>query len=334
MNTTDLITTTRESAGIGDAAAYIDYTDARMLRELNDKLATVFEDIVTKSRSGYWLQSTTQNTVAGRALYRIPARAVVGGLETIEIATSSGGALYEIPQIPAADVGFYEGQPGRTGQPVVYAVLGDQVKLIPAPSSAVSLRMYYYIRPSQLVPQQSSSTGGTVRGRVTAVDTTLRTVTVAVLPFDQSLAVPAAIQSGQAVDIVHRDGWHELSMVSAVCTVAGGGPYTITLGTSTISGANEDMNRIEVGDYVRAADQTDWPCLPDDFHRCLCDATAVKILIELHLSEKSDMLAANNGNDLVRFKSLLYPRVKASPKQVGIMRRSRGGPFPYGRFYG
>lgn len=326
MNTTELITTTRESAGIGDAAAYIDYTDARMLRELQDKLCTVFEDMVTKARSGYWLQSKLYTTTAGRAKYRIPPRAVVGGLESIAIATNSGGALYEIQQIPAEDIQDYEGTPGRTGQPVVYAVVGDQIQFIPIPPSPISFKFLYYIRPSKLVPQQSSSTGGTVRGQVTAVNTTARTITVNALPFDQNLAVPAAITSGlQTIDVVHADGWHELSLVGATQTIAG---LIFTVG------GTDDMSLIEVGDFVRVADQTDWPCLPDDFHRCLCDATAVKILIELHLNEKSDVLAGNNGNDLVRFKSLLYPRVKSAPKQIGIMRRSRGGPWPFGRVWG
>lgn len=328
MNTTELITTTRESAGIGDAAAYTDFTEDRMLRELNNKLHTVFEDLVTKARSGYWIQAKTYTATVGRAKYRIPPRSVVGGLESIEINNGTSNVFYEIPQIPVSDIGEYEGTPGRTGLPVVYAVVGDQIQFIPAPSSAIEFRFYYYIRPSRLMPQQSSSTGGTVRGRVTAIDTALRTVTVSVLPYDMSLAVPAAIQSGQAVDIVHRNGWHELSLVESTCTIVGAGPYTITLGGS------DSMEAIEIGDYVRASDQTDWPCLPDDFHRCLCDATAVKILIELHLGEKAEMLASNNGNDIVRFKSLLYPRVKSAPKQVGIMRRSRGGPWPFGRVWG
>lgn len=328
MNTTDLITAVRESATIGTAAQYQDYDDARMLRELNDKLCTVFEDLVTKSRSGYWLHTKLQNTVAGRAKYRIPPRAVVGGLESIEIATTSGGALYEIPEIPASDIGFYEGQPGRTGQPVCYAVVGDQVTLVPAPASAISFKMYYYARPSKLVTQQSTTLGGgTVRGQVTSItNIALRQVTVNAIPFDMSLAVPAAMTSGsQSIDIVHSDGWHELSVIDNTQTFAGN---VITIG------GTDDLSEIELGDFVRVADQTDWPCLPDDFHRCLADAAAVKILIELHLGEKSEMLAANNGNDLTRFRSLLYPRVKAAPKQVGIMRRSRGSAFPYGRIYG
>lgn len=326
MNTTELITTTRESAGIGDAAAYIDYTDARMLRELNDKLSTVFEDMVTKARSGYWIQSSTYSATVGRAKYRIPHRSVVGGLESLEINDSTSNSFYEIPQIPVADIGAYEGFTGRTGLPVVYAVVGDQIQFIPAPSSVIQYKFYYYIRPSQLVASQNAQSG-TDRGRITSIAAIgSRQVTVNAIPFDQNLTVPAAITSGsQSIDIVHPNGWHELSLVGATQTYAGN---VITIG------GTDSLEAIEVGDYVRVAEQTDWPCLPGDFHRCLCDATAVKILIELHLNEKSEMLGQNNGNDLVRFKSLLYPRIKSAPKQVGIMRRARGGAWPYGRVWG
>lgn len=327
MNTLELETAARESAAIGDAAQYQDYTQARMLRELTDKLRTTFEDPVTKSRSGYWLHEKTFTATIGKNRYRIPARAVVGGLESIAItATTSGGVFYEIDQIPVNDMQVYEGQTGRQGQPIVYAVIGDQIELIPTPSTAISIKFTYYIRPSQLVPQQSSTIGGTVRGQVTLVNTTTRAVTVNALPFDQNLAVPAAITSAvQQIDIVHPDGWHELSLVGATQTIAG---LIFTVG------GTDDMTDIEVGDFVRVADQTDWPCLPDDFHRSLCDVAAVKILLELHLSEKAASIAESVGNDIARFKSLLYPRVKSAPKQVGIMRRARGGSFPYGRYFG
>lgn len=329
MNTTELETVCRESAAIGDAAQYPDYTQARMLRELNDKLRTAFEDLVTKSRSGYWLHEKVFSSTIGKNRYRIPPRAVVGGLESVQISTTVGGPFYKLDEVPVSSLQNFEGQPGTQGQPIVYAVIGDQVELVPTPSTVFSAKFTYYIRPSQMVPQQSSTTGGVVRGLITNVNPTARTVSVAVLPFDQSLAVPAAITTAvQSVDIVHPNGWHELSLVEATQTIAGGGPFTITMG------GTDSMEDVEVGDYVRVADQTDWPCLPDDFHRPLADVTAVKILIELHLSEKAASLAENVNNDITRFRSLLYPRVKASPKQVGIMRRSRGGTFPYGRIYG
>lgn len=326
MNSTECDAAIRASAYIGDVGKYPEYTAQRLLTELNNKQQSVFEDIVVKARAGYWVHDIVINTTAGKNRYRIPSRSVVGGLEKVEVATVVGGPFYKLDEVPISIAQNYEGNPGRTGNPVVYCIFGDQVELIPAPSVVVPLRLTYYARPSVIWPQQSSTIGGTVRGQVTVVNVNTRQVTVAVLPFDQSLAVPAPIVTTQRIDIVHPNGWHELSMIDQPQTLAGGGPFVFTIG------GTDDMGDIEIGDFVRVADQTDWPTLPDDFHRPLCDTAAIKILIEQNLTEKAAVLADNNGNDIIRFKSLLEPRVKAEPKQIGIMRRSRGG-WSNGRIY-
>jgi hypothetical protein len=133
--------------------------------------------------------------------------------------------------------------------------------------------------------------------------------------------VPAAINNfTPSIDIVHPDGWHELSYISGVPVVTN--PTNIQIpGT-------DYLGDIAVGDFVRAGEQTDWPCLPDDFHRCLADVAAIKILYELNLLDKAQALEATVGNDLQRFRSLLLPRVKADPKVIPIIRRSRGYGYP------
>lgn len=333
MNTTELETAVRESAGLGDASAYPDLTAARIYRELNDKLRTVFEDMVTKSRSGYWLHEFIFSTTIGRNRYRIPHRSVVGGLEAIQVAQAVGQPFYKIEQVPAQNLPQYEGAPGTGGPPIVYAVIGDQIEIVQTPTSVYPIKFIYYARPSQLYAPQNNTplTGGTDRGRITTTSTVFPDLTVNTLPFDMSLAVPAVIVatavSGKTVDIVKPNGWHELSMIGNNISINSPTSVTISSPTGAAIPAS-DLIDVEVGDYIRISDQTDWPCLPVDFHRCLADTAAIKILLELHLTEKSDAIAANNGNDLARFRALLYPRVKNAPKQVGIMRRSRGsGPY-------
>jgi len=319
MNTTELLTALRFTAWIGDASAYTAYTDARLLLELDDKQNSVFGDLVIKARNGYWAKQIVTTTTVGRGRYRIPYRAVVGGLEKIEVSDSTGGNYYRLKEVPESEAQLYAGAiSGNPGQPVVYTIEGDQIVMMPTPSAIVPLRFTYYLRPSRLVPQQSTTLGGgVVRGLVTGVNTTLRTITVAVLPFDQSLAVPAAITSAlQLIDVVHPNGWHELSLVNAPQTIAGVGPFTITVGGTA------DMSDIEVGDFVRAAEQTDWPCLPDDYHRALADVSAIKVMIEQ--SRPTDNVESNVGNDLVRFRSLLLPRVKAEPKTIPVSLKTRG----------
>lgn len=326
MRSDELLTAARFSAWIGDANAYTDFTDARVLLELNDKLQTVFEDIVVKSRAGYWLHEYIYTTISGDADYRIPPRSVVGGLEKVEIASVSTGPYTKLSEIPSSEAQLYRStQIGGSDTPYVFTVVGDLVEVIPTPPAGYLLKLTYYIRPSRLQTSQSSTQGGAAvdRGRITAVNTAARTVTVNVLPFDYSLTSPAAITSGTStLDVVHPDGWHELSYVGATQTLSG---TTITFTDS------QDMTDILVGDYVRVADQTDWPCLPDDFHRCLADTVAIKILVMLALKDKADVLTENVGNDILRFKSLLVPRVKAEPKSVPLMRRSRGYTYPWWR---
>lgn len=307
---------TRKSAFIGDASAYPAYDTNKLLDELNDKLMTVFEDIVVGARNGYWAHEFVYTTVASDSRYRIPPRACVQGLEKVEYATSSAGPWTALDEIPISVAQDYRSQ--TPGDPLVYTFSGDVVDVIPTPPAGNFLKMTYYIRPSRLMPSQSINLlgAGTSRGKITAINTGTRVVTVDVIPFDQSLAVPAAITSGvQKIDIVHADGWHELSLVGATQTFSG---LNITVG------GTDDLGDVVVGDYVRVADQTDWPALPDDFHRCLCDAAAVKILIELSMQAKSDALAINNGNDIMRFKSMIAPRNRSQPKQIPIMRRARG----------
>lgn len=326
MRSDELITAARFSAFIGDANAYTDFSDARILIELNDKLQTAFEDIVVKARAGYWLHEFIY-TATGGSGYRIPPRSVVGGLEKAEIAQGANQPYTKLSEIPVSESQDYRTTQtgGSASSPYVFCVNGDVVDVIPTPPAGYLVKLTYYIRPSRLQTSQCSTQGGAAvdRGRITIVDTTARTVTVNALPFDYSLSTPAQIVSAQqTLDIVHPNGWHELSYVDGTQTIAG---VTITL-TDT-----QDMSDIQIGDYVRVADQTDWPCLPDDFHRCLADTVAIKILIMQSLKDKAALLTENVGNDITRFRSLLLPRVKAEPKSIPLGRRSRGVIYPWWR---
>lgn len=312
MNTTELEQAIRNSAFIGDAAAFTEFTTNRILLEANDKLQTVFNDIVVKARAGYWAHEFIYTVAANDSRYRIPPRAVVQGLEKIECASALTGPWIPLEQVPIAVASYYKAS--TQGTPYVFSVFGDIVDLMPTPAVGTFIKMTYYIRPSRMCPTQTA-------GLITAVNTVARTVTVNSVPVNYANdGTSSAITSGStAIDIVHADGWHELSMVNVTQTLAS---TTFTLG------GTDDMGDILVGDYVRAAGQTDWPCLPDDFHRCLADAVAVKILLEQGLDDKANNLANNNGNDMTRFRSLLLPRVKSQPKAIGIMQRSRGYVYP------
>lgn len=279
MRIDELITETRVKGRLSDTDT--DYTAARIRQELTNALHTVFGHPIIQSKAGAWLKQYGQTTEAGRTRYRIPYRASAGIGESVELQDAAGN----------------------------YQILGDQVVFDSAPS-VTTLRWTFYLRPSLLVEEQATA------GRVTAVSTALRTVTVASVPTNRVTTV--AVASGDVVDIVHPNGWHELSLFNTAATLTGS-VFTFPAGT--------DLTDIEVGDFVRAADQTDWPCIPDDFHETLAVVTAARISRSKGNLNRWQSLMKDAEADLERFADILQPRIKDAREVIvprfGVLRGSR-----------
>jgi hypothetical protein len=311
MRSDELLTALRYSAFIGDAAQAPDYDDARLLYELTDVLKSVFTGMIVDARSGYWLQSSLQTTSTTDARYRIPDRATAGGLETVEFQDASG-KFRRLDQLPEDQAYEYASVGASTGVPLYYVIRGDQLELLPTPSTAAPLRMSYYLRPSRLVQPQSSTLApapnNVVRGRIDAVNVGARTLTVNALPFDQELAAPAAITTAlQLIDVVHPGGSYAPVLVGATQTIAA---LVITVG------GTDSLADIQVGDYVRVAEQAEWPPLPEDYHRLAADIAAIKVMTQLDWPDKAQLLSAATAGDIERFKSLIADRVKSQPEQL------------------
>jgi hypothetical protein len=282
-----------------------DYTTPAILTEAWNVLMSAFVKPVVESRQAYWLKPHDTVLTVGLERYRIPYRAVVSALEKVELLDTSNNARRLI-NISLRDVPDYANQ---SGVPTRYYVQDDVLVLLPTPNSAAyTLRQTYYLRPSVLVAEQSS----TGVGKITAVNAVARTVTTAAIPTDQVTTGP--IGNATLVDIVHPNGSYSLPLVNAAQTVAGAGPYVWTIA------GTQDMRDIAVGDYLRAAEQTDWPCLPLEFHTTLAEAKGD--------AQKASTLAPKVQNDVDRFLALACPRIKESPPilkaRYGVIRQSGG----------
>lgn len=278
-------------------AADDDYPAARIRQELTDCLKQVFGTLITKARAGAWLKQTDVEVEAGKYRYRIPARAFSS--ESVEIVASAGS----------------------------YELIGDQVVFVTQPPTGAFVRFTYYASPSLLTQEQTA-------GLITTHDDVAGTITFATLPVNRVTLASLAV--GDRVDIVHSNGWHELSLIGAtVQALSGAGPYVMTFGSDV------DLSDVENGiDYVRAAEQTDWPCLQSDFHRTLCTLTAARILrFGRGDLQKATQLEAQCGivigqdhaapytGDIARFIDSLEPRVKDAPRVAvprgTLLRRGR-----------
>lgn len=295
MRTDELIAGVREAARISDA--HPDFTDTRLLRELYDAEVTLFGDAMCTGRQGIWLQRYNFQTVAGQAYYRMPRRAAVSNPESIEVLNDNGNRV-----------------------PHDFVMMGDGFELNPTPTAVKSARVNYYLRPSRLIAFQEAVKGEIGSGYITAVDSDARTIEVDEVPDDALLSTPTVITSGSVnVDVVRADGTHDLVMVDASQTLVGT--------TFTITDDLIDMTKIQVGDYLRAADQAEWPQLPQDYHRTLVDATASVVLMSIGNQAKAQQLAAKASADIARLMDQNSPRPRNRPKKAvpkyGVL-RNRG----------
>jgi hypothetical protein len=296
MRIDELVTAVRISGGLPTADPT--FTDARVREELHNALTTLFSRPIINSRQGYWRKNYDLAAGSGQTRYRLPARAVVGAIESVEL----------------FDTGT-EPDPTAPRQPN-YRFEGDQLVLASAPATSQSVRFRYYLRPSRFYAFQTA-------GLVTSVDDTLKRIVVNTLPNNSVTAVPIAV--GDRLDVIHPNGWYELAVVGLPLA-------SIISGTTLAFAASADLSQVEVGDYVRAAEQTDWPCLPEDFHRTLADATALAILVSKGDLAKGQILSGKVAQDIDRLVDLLTPRTMNNPEATvarhGMLRsrtRWRGG---------
>jgi hypothetical protein len=268
-----------------------------------------------------WLKSALFTTAAGTARYRIPDRALSGAVEAVELA-ADGLKYRPLAEIPESEAFAYESFGGQQDTPQYFVLRGDQIVLMPTPNAPLPMRVSFYLRPSVIFDSHWTTTLTNQQpaniGRVTAFNLNARTITVDVVPLDMGvIECPTAVASAtQLIDVVHPGGNFEPLFIGATQTLAGS--------VFTITDASIDMSGIQVGDYVRAADQTDWPSVPREYHRLVCDLAGIRILRAKGDAKRADQLALATEPVLERFRSSLAPRVKSQPKIVPITTISRG----------
>lgn len=312
MRSDDLVDRVRKAADIGSVAAWPDFPDTRILQELTERHLSLMSDEEIRARAGYGVQKLTLTTVAGTQVYPVPPRAIAGAFEKLEIQLPGQTKWTPLERVDVSGSEEYDFGPAQTGTPERYSVQDGFVELYKSPNAALPLRFTYYIRPSQIVASQSPTDAGegTDRGRITGINVGARTVTVNVIPFDMLRVAPGAILTGTLIDIVQPRGTYSLAMYSVMQSLSGT--------TFTLAGT-DSMARVQLGDYVRAADQTDWPMgLPAEFHRMVANRAAMEIARDIGVEEKVQMLGSVAQADLERFRSTRNPQVKSQPKVIPL----------------
>lgn len=136
-----------------------DWPDDRLLRLLNREIEEYLVPFILQARKNHFATFNDIPLIAGQRTYALPSRAT--GLKTraVQLVDGSGNPYADLHERELED-GIQLGATLATpvsGVPQVYWFVGNQLSLFPVPSGspALSLRVYFLNRPSQLVAQAS-----------------------------------------------------------------------------------------------------------------------------------------------------------------------------------
>lgn len=321
MRSDELVDRVRKAADIGSVTSWPDFPDSRILQELTERHCQLMGDEEIRAHAGYGVQTQTLVCVAGVNEYPVPARALGGAFEKLEVRASGQQRWHPLVREDVSGSEFFDLAGAAAGTPRRYSVRDGFVALYPPPVAGLPLRFTFYIRPSQIVEQQSKGPQSDPgkRGLIIDKDVVLRTVTVNQLPWDQLATIPGPIARFAPIDIVRPNGTFALSMYSVIQTyptipaIPPTDPHVLTLS------GTDSMQRVSIGDYVRAEDQTDWPMgLPQESHRMVANRAAMEIARDIGIDEKIAALKVVTDQDLARFRRARSPQVKGQPVVIPL----------------
>lgn len=110
----------------------------------------------------------TITTVANQKEYPIPEDAFEERLEQVEVFLNN--IYYSLQYVPFQDISNYEYATLATRTPAYWTISGRNFKLVPMPSSAFSLRVWYNVDPFPLIKSQGRITNVNTSGNYILVD--------------------------------------------------------------------------------------------------------------------------------------------------------------------
>lgn len=269
------------------------FGDPEILEIAYDEIVNELLPAITSVREEYFVQKhdvTLDGSNTIDTAFPIPARAV--GMALREVSLVQGNIERNLARKDLEDKTYTTG----TGQSYSFRIENNDILLFG--SQTGTLRMYYNLRPSQLVT--------TSQARKIIGITNSNTFTIN--------SVPSGWAIGTKIDIIsHKPGFH-VRNVSAEITGLTGSTVTIdqTLDTNAV-----------VNDWVSLEDTSPVPNIPQEFFQYLAQATAVHILESLGDTEAMQLAAQRLGQMKINALRLISPRVEGQSKKL-VPRRNRG----------
>ena len=259
------------------------FTDQELLDLTYDSLLSEVVPIVLLAREDYYVTYIDYPVTAGQDTYDLPSRALNGVLREVKLIRGT-----QIVDLTRRDLESI--RTTQSGTPNSFYTSGDSLVLYPSPSvTQDTLRVYYFIRPSKLVPVSSC-------GRITAISGN-----------DCTITIPSGWTTANTFDLVKGTGSFKIISIdlSATSVASGIVTFSSTLPTS-----------LQIGDYITLSGETCFPMLPPEGHIALIQS-AVTTALESIGDATAQTSAAKTEKLLSNFKSILGTRIQGAPKALG-----------------
>ena len=278
--------------------------DTALLAYVNEELQLHMAAQLVSVREEYYVRHA--DTALSGTSYRIPTRAIAGGLRNVQLLNSSGKPVFQLSRLSQEKLPEYADKTQTIG----YLVEGNNIRLYPSASfgGATSLRLSYFERPSEIVPVQNGARP------ITLINTGTNTVTISsTTGFSTSLPV----------DFIKATPNFETISIDST-------PSSTTSTTLTFSSLPSGL---AVGDYVALAQTSPVPQLPVEFHPILAQRAAIRFLAAIGDATQLDLARQELARMEEALLTLTTPRVEGGPRKIyqwngtvsGVRWRIRGG---------
>ena len=262
------------------------FTDQEILDVAYDTLIHNVAPWCVANREEYYVYLTTSSITASQAAYPLPTRAQGMALREAQIIRNS--TVTNLERMDLEEV-----VTSSESQPDSFYVQNNELMLYPTPnSSQYTLRMFYFLRPSKLVPTSEGAL-------ITAIDTGTNTVTV---------SAPSDWTTSNTFDLVKA--------TSGFKTYSDGMDITASaVSTSSITLASLPAT-LAVGDYVNLAEESCFPFIPQEAHGLLVHSCAAELLESIGDREGFKIAEARVGKIKRDLETLFSTRVQGAPKNL------------------
>lgn len=275
----------------------VTFTNEDFLAFANEEMDTAVMPYVMSFHEDYFLFKEDIPLENSVSKYAIPYRAV--GTKLREVSYKDfGDNLFEMTRILVEDIPtFTNGGTSGTSPLRAFYIENNEVCLLPQTGLVANgaLRVYYYIRPSQLVSEDRALI-------ITSIDRTTGQIGVENLPNIYTI--------GELVDFIQVKSPHKcLSIDKSVLNVD-------TVNKVISFNPTDIPKALSIGDHICLAEECIVPQIPTDLHSMLAQRVACRCLEAL--GDQQGLQAANAKLAEMELKlgTVIDNRVEGSPLKV------------------